>query len=79
MSCQFAASREHIFNIDDFYFRELDGPFQISFYFKQSQLPHLFISSFCSILQYINMRTQRVSTLLRKRFTTPNWVKVSVL
>ncbi|XVF22096.1 hypothetical protein REPUB_Repub12eG0144300 [Reevesia pubescens] len=24
---------------------------------------------------YINMRTQRVSTLLRKRFTTPNWVK----
>ncbi|XWS76646.1 hypothetical protein CRYUN_Cryun01aG0195200 [Craigia yunnanensis] len=24
---------------------------------------------------YINTRTQRVSTLLRKRFTTPNWVK----
>ncbi|KAK8980969.1 hypothetical protein V6N11_059659 [Hibiscus sabdariffa] len=24
---------------------------------------------------YINMRTQKVSTLLRKRFTTPNWVK----
>ncbi|XVE73430.1 hypothetical protein DITRI_Ditri11bG0117400 [Diplodiscus trichospermus] len=24
---------------------------------------------------YINMRTQRISTLLRKRFTTPNWVK----
>ncbi|KAK6260333.1 Vps51/Vps67 - like 1 [Theobroma cacao] len=24
---------------------------------------------------YINMSTQRVSTLLRKRFTTPNWVK----
>lgn len=24
---------------------------------------------------YINMRTGRVSTLLRKRFTTPNWVK----
>ncbi|XP_021279912.1 vacuolar protein sorting-associated protein 51 homolog [Herrania umbratica] len=24
---------------------------------------------------YINMRTQRVSTLLRKRFTTPNWIK----
>ncbi|XWS31818.1 hypothetical protein CRYUN_Cryun23aG0108900 [Craigia yunnanensis] len=24
---------------------------------------------------YINMRTQRISTVLRKRFTTPNWVK----
>ncbi|KAJ8900414.1 hypothetical protein K2173_025191 [Erythroxylum novogranatense] len=24
---------------------------------------------------YINMRTQRISVLLRKRFTTPNWVK----
>ncbi|KAL5561010.1 hypothetical protein UlMin_030757 [Ulmus minor] len=24
---------------------------------------------------YINMRTQRVSVLLKKRFTTPNWVK----
>ncbi|KAH7516973.1 hypothetical protein FEM48_Zijuj09G0012800 [Ziziphus jujuba var. spinosa] len=24
---------------------------------------------------YINMRTQRVSILLKKRFTTPNWVK----
>ncbi|KAL2323708.1 hypothetical protein Fmac_028087 [Flemingia macrophylla] len=24
---------------------------------------------------YINMRTQRVSLLLKKRFTTPNWVK----
>ncbi|GMI69469.1 modified transport to the vacuole 16, UNHINGED, vacuolar protein sorting 51 [Hibiscus trionum] len=24
---------------------------------------------------YINMRTQKVSTLLRKRFTTPNWLK----
>ncbi|MBA0715133.1 hypothetical protein Golax_014055, partial [Gossypium laxum] len=24
---------------------------------------------------YINIRTRRVSTLLRKRFTTPNWVK----
>ncbi|OMO82126.1 Vacuolar protein sorting-associated protein 51 [Corchorus olitorius] len=24
---------------------------------------------------YINVRTERVSTLLRKRFTTPNWIK----
>ncbi|KAK9282372.1 hypothetical protein L1049_005289 [Liquidambar formosana] len=24
---------------------------------------------------YINMRTQKISVLLRKRFTTPNWVK----
>ncbi|XP_021904435.1 vacuolar protein sorting-associated protein 51 homolog [Carica papaya] len=24
---------------------------------------------------YVNMRTQRISVLLRKRFTTPNWVK----
>ncbi|PQQ13923.1 vacuolar protein sorting-associated protein 51 homolog [Prunus yedoensis var. nudiflora] len=24
---------------------------------------------------YINMRTQRISVLLKKRFTTPNWVK----
>lgn len=24
---------------------------------------------------YINMKTQKISTLLRKRFTTPNWVK----
>lgn len=28
---------------------------------------------------YINMRTQRISLILKKRFTTPNWVKVSVL
>ncbi|PPS15534.1 hypothetical protein GOBAR_AA05060 [Gossypium barbadense] len=27
------------------------------------------------ILMYTKMRTQKVSTLLRKRFTTPNWVK----
>ncbi|KAF5745919.1 Vps51/Vps67 family (components of vesicular transport) protein isoform 1 [Tripterygium wilfordii] len=25
--------------------------------------------------QYVNMRTRRISILLRKRFTTPNWVK----
>jgi hypothetical protein len=25
------------------------------------------------------MRTQRTSLILKKRFTTPNWVKVSVL
>lgn len=27
------------------------------------------------LLHYTKMRTQKVSTLLRKRFTTPNWVK----
>ncbi|RVW41500.1 Vacuolar protein sorting-associated protein 51-like [Vitis vinifera] len=27
------------------------------------------------IYEYINMRTQKISVLLRKRFTTPNWVK----
>ena len=26
--------------------------------------------------QYIKMRTQRISLLLKKRFTTPNWIKV---
>ncbi|RZC22898.1 Vacuolar protein sorting-associated protein 51-like isoform C [Glycine soja] len=28
-----------------------------------------------NVLLYVNMRTQRVSLLLKKRFTTPNWVK----
>ncbi|KAL6978277.1 hypothetical protein U1Q18_019946 [Sarracenia purpurea var. burkii] len=27
------------------------------------------------VLKYINMRTEKISVLLRKRFTTPNWVK----
>ncbi|KAL1142817.1 hypothetical protein V6Z11_A11G120700 [Gossypium hirsutum] len=46
---------------------------------------HVFISGeICQLFQlggekllhhYINIRTRRVSTLLRKRFTTPNWVK----
>nr|XP_043622029.1 vacuolar protein sorting-associated protein 51 homolog [Erigeron canadensis] len=27
------------------------------------------------LLRYINMRTQRISVLLRKRLTTPNWIK----
>ncbi|CAI0402974.1 unnamed protein product [Linum tenue] len=27
------------------------------------------------LCQYINMRAYRISVLLRKRFTTPNWVK----
>ncbi|KAG8477608.1 hypothetical protein CXB51_030181 [Gossypium anomalum] len=46
---------------------------------------HVFVSGeICQLFQlggekllhhYINIRTRRVSTLLRKRFTTPNWVK----
>ncbi|CAN1308344.1 Vacuolar protein sorting-associated protein 51 homolog [Linum perenne] len=27
------------------------------------------------LCQYINIRTHRISVLLRKRFTTPNWIK----
>ncbi|CAN1236704.1 Vacuolar protein sorting-associated protein 51 homolog [Linum grandiflorum] len=30
---------------------------------------------FWFLCQYINVRTHRISVLLRKRFTTPNWIK----
>lgn len=39
-----------------------------------NQILILFISIYS---QYINMRTQKISVVLNKRFTTPNWVKVS--
>lgn len=42
MSCQLDVSKDHIFVFDDFYFLTLNGPFQVYFYFKQSQLPHCF-------------------------------------
>lgn len=31
------------------------------------------------MFQYIDTRTQKISVVLRKRFKTPNWVKVSLL
>lgn len=40
---------------------------------------HQLIIIACLSFQYINMRTQRISILLKKRFTTPNWVKVGLL
>ncbi|GJN23390.1 hypothetical protein PR202_gb11035 [Eleusine coracana subsp. coracana] len=33
----------------------------------------------CSLDQYINMKTQKISKLLNKRFTTPVWTKESVI
>ncbi|KAE8681656.1 Vps51/Vps67 family (components of vesicular transport) protein isoform 2 [Hibiscus syriacus] len=44
--------------------------------FASGEIRQIFRSAAEKLLHhYINMRTQRVSTLLRKRFTTPNWVK----
>lgn len=39
---------------------------------------HYLFSSFYSF-QYIKMRTQKISVVLKKRFTAPNWVKVSII
>ncbi|KAL7172033.1 hypothetical protein ACSBR2_031680 [Camellia fascicularis] len=40
---------------------------QLSVFIEQSAIPR--------ITEYINMRSHKISVLLRKRFTTPNWVK----
>ncbi|KAA8543033.1 hypothetical protein F0562_021472 [Nyssa sinensis] len=44
--------------------------------FVPAEICRIFRSASEKFLQlYINMRTQKISVLLRKRFTTPNWVK----
>ncbi|KAI3693807.1 hypothetical protein L1987_76759 [Smallanthus sonchifolius] len=44
--------------------------------FVPAEICHTFRSAGEKFLQrYINMRTQRISVLLRKRLTTPNWIK----
>uniref|UniRef100_A0A5B7AYV3 Vacuolar protein sorting-associated protein 51 homolog n=1 Tax=Davidia involucrata TaxID=16924 RepID=A0A5B7AYV3_DAVIN len=44
--------------------------------FVPAEICRIFRSAGEKFLQlYINMRTQKISVLLRKRFTTPNWVK----
>ncbi|KAJ8440845.1 hypothetical protein Cgig2_000733 [Carnegiea gigantea] len=43
-----------------------------------SMVLHLFLQMFAEYTDqlYITMKTQKVSVLLKKRFTTPNWIKV---
>ncbi|KAL8191979.1 hypothetical protein R6Q57_028100 [Mikania cordata] len=44
--------------------------------FVPAEIRHVFRSAGEKFLQrYISMRTQRISVLLRKRLTTPNWIK----
>ncbi|KAL8236190.1 hypothetical protein R6Q59_017271 [Mikania micrantha] len=44
--------------------------------FVPAEIRHIFRSAGEKFLQrYISMRTQRISVLLRKRLTTPNWIK----
>ncbi|CAI0393992.1 unnamed protein product [Linum tenue] len=44
--------------------------------FHPTEISRVFQSASEKFLhQYINMRTHRISVLLRKRFTTPNWIK----
>ncbi|XP_076896228.1 vacuolar protein sorting-associated protein 51 homolog [Bidens hawaiensis] len=44
--------------------------------FVPAEIRHTFRSAGEKFLQrYVSMRTQRISVLLRKRLTTPNWVK----
>ncbi|KAK9055862.1 hypothetical protein SSX86_026949 [Deinandra increscens subsp. villosa] len=44
--------------------------------FVPAEIRHTFRSAGEKFLQrYISMRTQRISVLLRKRLTTPNWIK----
>ena len=56
-----------------------DDPFICFFvnYCQKILLKHaLYLFTLQFFLQYITMKTQKVSVLLKKRFTTPNWIKV---
>ena len=41
-----------------------------------SSLTALVLNDRYYTFQYIKMRTQKISVLLKKRFAAPNWVKV---
>lgn len=52
------------------------GGYEYNPAFVPAEIRHTFRSAGEKFLQrYINMRTQRISVLLRKRLTTPNWIK----
>lgn len=54
--------------VHDFFIHLLVAEFAVKFLIKP----------YCPF-QYIKMRTQKISVLLKKRFTAPNWVKVSTV
>ncbi|GJV52221.1 vacuolar protein sorting-associated protein 51 [Tanacetum coccineum] len=52
------------------------GGYEYNPAFVPAEIRHTFRSAGEKFLQrYINMRSQRISVLLRKRLTTPNWIK----